>query len=51
VITGRKVAIMRGETGSKIKKFQQKEIAVGSELAFLSHLRLRHTLGWTSWFR
>ncbi|TYH66872.1 hypothetical protein ES332_D06G151900v1, partial [Gossypium tomentosum] len=39
---GRKVAIKRGETGQKIKKFQEKETAFESELAFLSRLHHKH---------
>ncbi|KAI4306463.1 hypothetical protein L6164_029738 [Bauhinia variegata] len=39
---GREVAIKRGETGSKLKKFQEKESAFESELAFLSRLHHKH---------
>lgn len=39
---GREVAIKRGEIGSKMKKFQEKESAFESELAFLSRLRHKH---------
>ncbi|XP_021904210.1 putative serine/threonine-protein kinase-like protein CCR3 [Carica papaya] len=39
---GREVAIKRGETGSKTKKFQEKETAFDSELAFLSRLHHKH---------
>ena len=39
---GREVAIKRGETGSRIKKFQEKEIAFDSELALLSRLHHKH---------
>lgn len=39
---GREVAIKRGETGSKMKKFQEKESAFDSELAFLSRLHHKH---------
>ncbi|XP_041009524.1 putative serine/threonine-protein kinase-like protein CCR3 [Juglans microcarpa x Juglans regia] len=39
---GREVAIKRGETGSQTKKFQEKESAFDSELAFLSRLHHKH---------
>ncbi|XP_061376636.1 putative serine/threonine-protein kinase-like protein CCR3 [Gastrolobium bilobum] len=39
---GREVAIKRGDTGSKMKKFQEKESAFDSELAFLSRLHHKH---------
>ncbi|XP_037492711.1 putative serine/threonine-protein kinase-like protein CCR3 [Jatropha curcas] len=39
---GREVAIKRGETGQKTKKFQEKESAFESELAFLSRLHHKH---------
>ncbi|KAI4370537.1 hypothetical protein MLD38_018883 [Melastoma candidum] len=39
---GREVAIKRGETGSKLKKLQEKESAFDSELAFLSRLHHKH---------
>ncbi|XP_044507647.1 putative serine/threonine-protein kinase-like protein CCR3 [Mangifera indica] len=39
---GREVAIKRGETGQKMKKFQEKESAFESELAFLSRLHHKH---------
>ncbi|CAK9135790.1 unnamed protein product [Ilex paraguariensis] len=39
---GREVAIKRGETSSKTKKFQEKESAFESELAFLSRLHHKH---------
>ncbi|GAV91844.1 Pkinase domain-containing protein, partial [Cephalotus follicularis] len=39
---GREVAIKRGETGTKKKKFQEKESAFDSELAFLSRLHHKH---------
>ncbi|RVX03094.1 putative serine/threonine-protein kinase-like protein CCR3 [Vitis vinifera] len=39
---GREVAIKRGETGLKTKKFQEKESAFDSELAFLSRLHHKH---------
>lgn len=42
---GREVAIKRGETGSRIKKFQEKEIAFESELALLSRLHHKHLVG------
>jgi serine/threonine protein kinase len=39
---GREVAIKRGETSLKTKKFQEKETAFDSELAFLSRLHHKH---------
>ncbi|KAK9014573.1 hypothetical protein V6N11_005727 [Hibiscus sabdariffa] len=42
LLDGREVAIKRGETGSKTKKYQEKEIAFESELAFLSRLHHKH---------
>lgn len=39
---GREVAIKRSETGTKAKKFQEKETAFDSELAFLSRLHHKH---------
>ncbi|GFY83508.1 CRINKLY4 related 3 [Actinidia rufa] len=39
---GREVAIKRGETGPKTQKFQEKERAFESELAFLSRLHHKH---------
>ncbi|KAK6786455.1 hypothetical protein RDI58_014980 [Solanum bulbocastanum] len=39
---GREVAIKRGETGTRTKKFQEKESAFESELAFLSRLHHKH---------
>ncbi|KAK7300526.1 hypothetical protein RJT34_11372 [Clitoria ternatea] len=39
---GREVAIKRGEIGTKMKKFQEKESAFESELAFLSRLHHKH---------
>lgn len=39
---GREVAIKRGETGTKLKKFQEKESAFDSELSFLSRLHHKH---------
>ncbi|KAK9077941.1 hypothetical protein SSX86_001998 [Deinandra increscens subsp. villosa] len=42
LIDGREVAIKRGETSQKAKKFQEKESAFDSELAFLSRLHHKH---------
>ncbi|XP_071734405.1 putative serine/threonine-protein kinase-like protein CCR3 [Rutidosis leptorrhynchoides] len=42
LIDGREVAIKRGETNQKMKKFQEKETAFDSELAFLSRLHHKH---------
>ncbi|KAK2980978.1 hypothetical protein RJ640_023304 [Escallonia rubra] len=42
LIDGREVAIKRGDTGQKLKKFQEKESAFDSELAFLSRLHHKH---------
>ncbi|KAI3734971.1 hypothetical protein L6452_14453 [Arctium lappa] len=42
LIDGREVAIKRGETSDKTKKFQEKESAFNSELAFLSRLHHKH---------
>ncbi|KAM1054084.1 hypothetical protein FF1_001516 [Malus domestica] len=39
---GREVAIKRGETASKMKKFQEKESAFDSEVAFLSRVHHKH---------
>ncbi|MCD7452467.1 hypothetical protein HAX54_017006 [Datura stramonium] len=39
---GREVAIKRGETGTRMKKFQEKESAFDSELSFLSRLHHKH---------
>ncbi|KAK1365026.1 putative serine/threonine-protein kinase-like protein CCR3 [Heracleum sosnowskyi] len=39
---GREVAIKRGETGTKLKKFQEKKSAFDSELSFLSRLHHKH---------
>nr|BAO45865.1 serine/threonine-protein kinase [Acacia mangium] len=39
---GREVAIKRGDIGLKMKKFQEKESAFDSELAFLSRLHHKH---------
>ncbi|RRT73718.1 hypothetical protein B296_00024615 [Ensete ventricosum] len=42
---GREVAIKRSETGPRAKKFQEKESAFQSELAFLSRLHHKHLVG------
>ncbi|KAF8394917.1 hypothetical protein HHK36_018856 [Tetracentron sinense] len=42
---GREVAIKRGDTGLKKKKFQEKESAFDSELEFLSRLHHKHLVG------
>ncbi|XVE59424.1 hypothetical protein DITRI_Ditri05aG0045500 [Diplodiscus trichospermus] len=42
---GREVAIKRGETSAKAKKFQEKETAFDSELALLSRLHHKHLVG------
>ncbi|XP_004500493.1 putative serine/threonine-protein kinase-like protein CCR3 [Cicer arietinum] len=42
LVDGRDVAIKRGETSLKVKKFQEKESAFESELAFLSRLHHKH---------
>lgn len=42
LIDGRDVAIKRSETGPRTKKFQEKESAFDSELAFLSRLHHKH---------
>ncbi|XP_024987915.1 putative serine/threonine-protein kinase-like protein CCR3 [Cynara cardunculus var. scolymus] len=42
LLDGREVAIKRGETSHKTKKFQEKESAFDSELAFLSRLHHKH---------
>ncbi|XP_023771060.2 putative serine/threonine-protein kinase-like protein CCR3 [Lactuca sativa] len=42
LLDGREVAIKRGETSDKIKKFQEKESAFDSELVFLSRLHHKH---------
>ncbi|CAN7095138.1 unnamed protein product [Brassica rapa subsp. narinosa] len=39
---GREVAIKRGEVNAKLKKFQEKETAFDSEIAFLSRLHHKH---------
>ncbi|XXG44422.1 hypothetical protein AAC387_Pa01g4232 [Persea americana] len=45
LVDGREVAIKRGETGPLPKKFQEKESAFQSELAFLSRLHHKHLVG------
>ncbi|KAI3705032.1 hypothetical protein L1987_75262 [Smallanthus sonchifolius] len=42
LLDGREVAIKRGETNQKTKKFQEKESAFDSELVFLSRLHHKH---------
>lgn len=42
LVDGREVAIKRGEIAHKTKKFQEKESAFDSELAFLSRLHHKH---------
>ncbi|KAI4382773.1 hypothetical protein MLD38_008691 [Melastoma candidum] len=42
---GREVAIKRGESGPTTRKFQEKESAFESELAFLSRLHHKHLVG------
>ena len=42
---GRDVAIKRGDTSIKMKKFQEKEIAFDAELALLSRLHHKHLVG------
>ncbi|KAL4576147.1 hypothetical protein LXL04_012236 [Taraxacum kok-saghyz] len=42
LIDGREVAIKRGDPSQKTKKFQEKESAFDSELAFLSRLHHKH---------
>ncbi|KAL5710206.1 non-specific serine/threonine protein kinase [Ranunculus cassubicifolius] len=42
---GREVAIKRGDTGPRTKRFQEKESAFQSELAFLSRLHHKHLVG------
>lgn len=42
LLDGREVAIKRGETSLRTKKFQEKESAFDSELAFLSRLHHKH---------
>ncbi|XP_051138504.1 putative serine/threonine-protein kinase-like protein CCR3 isoform X2 [Andrographis paniculata] len=42
---GREVAIKRSDTGPKTRRFQEKESAFESELAFLSRLHHKHLVG------
>ncbi|XWS28686.1 hypothetical protein CRYUN_Cryun25bG0092600 [Craigia yunnanensis] len=42
---GHEVAIKRGETSAKVKKFQEKETAFDSEIALLSRLHHKHLVG------
>lgn len=42
---GREVAIKRGESCGRSKKFQEKELAFGSELALLTRLHHKHLVG------
>ncbi|XP_022753797.1 putative serine/threonine-protein kinase-like protein CCR3 [Durio zibethinus] len=42
---GREVAIKKGETSIKVKKFQEKETAFDSEIALLSRLHHKHLVG------
>ncbi|RCV15321.1 hypothetical protein SETIT_3G048600v2 [Setaria italica] len=42
---GREVAIKRGESGTRAWRFQEKESAFRSELAFLSRLHHKHLVG------
>lgn len=42
---GREVAVKRGESRERTKKFQEKEIAFGSELALLTRLHHKHLVG------
>ncbi|KAK7301755.1 hypothetical protein RJT34_12629 [Clitoria ternatea] len=42
LVDGREVAIKRGDTSTKKKKFQEKETAFDSELALLSRLHHKH---------
>ncbi|XP_062181428.1 putative serine/threonine-protein kinase-like protein CCR3 [Phragmites australis] len=42
---GREVAIKRGESGPRARRFQEKESAFRSELAFLSRLHHKHLVG------
>ncbi|KAM0953683.1 putative protein kinase RLK-Pelle-CR4L family [Dioscorea sansibarensis] len=42
---GREVAIKRSESGPRNKKFQEKETAFQSEIAFLSRLNHKHLVG------
>lgn len=45
LLDGREVAIKRGETSTKTKKFQEKETAFDSELSLLSRLHHKHLVG------
>lgn len=45
LVDGREVAIKRGETSIRTKKFQEKEIAFDSELALLSRIHHKHLVG------
>lgn len=45
LLDGREVAIKRGETSTKIKKFHEKESAFDSELSLLSRLNHKHLVG------
>ncbi|XP_010689641.2 putative serine/threonine-protein kinase-like protein CCR3 [Beta vulgaris subsp. vulgaris] len=42
LVDGREVAIKRGETGPRTKKYQEKESAFESELSFLSRVHHKH---------
>jgi serine/threonine protein kinase len=42
---GREVAIKRGESGPRARRFQEKESAFRSELVFLSRLHHKHLVG------
>ncbi|XP_072961467.1 putative serine/threonine-protein kinase-like protein CCR3 [Typha angustifolia] len=46
---GRQVAIKRSEPGPRAKKFQEKESAFQSELAFLSRLHHKHLVGFVGY--
>ncbi|KAL5202985.1 hypothetical protein ABZP36_013937 [Zizania latifolia] len=46
---GREVAIKRGESGPRARKFQEKESAFQSELAFLSRLHHKHLVGFVGY--
>uniref|UniRef100_A0A0E0DLF9 Protein kinase domain-containing protein n=1 Tax=Oryza meridionalis TaxID=40149 RepID=A0A0E0DLF9_9ORYZ len=46
---GREVAIKRGESGPRARKFQEKETAFRSELAFLSRLHHKHLVGFVGY--
>jgi hypothetical protein len=45
LMDGREVAIKRGETSVRTKKFQEKEIAFDSELVLLSRIHHKHLVG------